>query len=77
MECAKVLIAFGANLNSVDREDHTPLDTATSARRPVYLKSFARQGSVSTPWTFVCTDSGVYECVWRVNPFIQCGGLIH
>ena len=52
VECAKVLLAFGADPNLHDREERTPLDVATVQRRPVYLKSVVQRQSLTTSWTY-------------------------
>lgn len=53
IDCAKVLLAFGADCNALDSGNNTPLDSATIRTRPVY--DVQRQ----TSWTLVSTDQGV------------------
>lgn len=55
MECAKVLLAFRAELNAVNGDGDTPLDVVAAANRaPVFLKTTLRQ--TSEDWTYMSTE---------------------
>jgi len=55
VHCAKVLIAFGANVNILNAAGRTPLDLALANTEKLYFKQFKRQESMKS-WIFVSTS---------------------
>lgn len=54
---AKLLIAFGANVNALNSEGKTPTDLAMSANTRYYFRNFKKQSSLKS-WTGITMDEG-------------------